>query len=286
MRFVASLISLTLLGSISFFSGAKDVETTSVSVRPFIENSTDGLGVLNELIKANRLKSEGQCVEASKLYGFILKYDPTLEDGVIGLVQCQISLGQIDRALSLLNHADINSREANILGLMAKSQGLESFERIAALENQVTELNDSRLFNLLGNSYLEQSDFEQAEISYIRAHQSRQSKGLLENNLGILALKQGDRQGALSYFKKAKFLSPEKTRFDNNYRLALLLNKKYVEALIDLDAERANFFLYKAGLMAESQGEIRLAETLLQKAIDLSPTYFEAAEKRLRSMKY
>lgn len=286
MRFVESLICLTLFGSISLFSEAKEVEETPLSIRPFIENSTDEFGVLNKLMKANRLKSEGRCVEASQLYGFILQYDPNLEDAVLGLAQCQISLGQNGRALTILTRADIKSRDANILILMAKSRSLKSLERIAMLENKIAELDDSRLFNLLGNSYLEQSGFEQAKISYIQAHQSGQSKGLMENNLGILSLKKGDCQSAMSYFKKAKLLRPENTRFDNNYRLALLLNKQYVEALSDLDPERAIFFLYKAGLMAESQGEIRLAETLLQKAIDLSPTYFDAAEKTLQGLSH
>lgn len=284
------MIRICLISALLFWIGtsnsvlAADKEDLSFPIRPVIENSTDELGVLLTLVKANELKSEGDCKQASQFYQLASKYDPYLESAIYGLSACQIELGRYDLAVSTLDSSGFDSREAKILKVIASHHAANPPENIAALADSADNLKDPRIYNLLGNNYAKLTDYEQAKAAYMNAEILGQSKGVLENNLGLLALKRKDIQSAISLLSKAKLLAPQQRRFENNYRLALLLDKQYVPALKDLpNAEAANF-LYKASIIAKHQGETVIAKTLMEYAINTSPTYFEKAEQSLKRL--
>lgn len=284
MRVVVGIIALCGF-ALTFSEGrADEAELVSADIRPFVSNSTDELGMLQNLLQANKLRADGNCSQASRLYGLIVRYDPDLEAAVTGLAECQLRLGQNAMALATLEKIQAGSQEIEILKVLAKAKTLTAEHRVVLLQDHVHQLEDARLWNLLGESLARLSEFEKAKMSYLKAEALGQPQGLLENNLGVLALSEGRISRASAYFAEAKEKAPSEMRYANNYRLSLLLNGQYVEALDGLKANSAYRFLYKAALVAENKGEHTLAKTLLQKAIKTSPTYFEAAERKLKRL--
>jgi Flp pilus assembly protein TadD len=284
MRGFAGIIVVSFFASLSFAVKANEIESVTAGIRPFVSNSTDELGVLQNLLKANNLRAKGNCLEAIRLYSMIVRYDPALEPAIIGLAQCHMTLGQNDKALTVLKNASINSKEAKALEALAKAKTLSGIERLTFLKDHTNSTQDARLLNLLGKSYVELSNFEEAKASYLKAEVLGQSEGVLENNLGVLELSKGNISKATSYFAVARQKAPSENRFANNHRLSLLMNGQYVEALEELNSSNANRFLYKAALIAEKKGEHRLAKILLEKAIETSPTYFQAADSKLNGL--
>ncbi len=253
-------------------------------IRPIVENSTDNLGILQTLIKARSLKQSGNCKEAIPLYSLVSKFDPNLEEAVLGLVNCQFAMKRADLALKVTANTNLKSKDMVTANYLAEAIRLPSERRLVYLEGVTLNYQSSRLFNLLGETYSTAGDSKAAKLSYSKAKALGQNPGVYENNLGVLLFKDGNYKTALTYFEKAKELAPYQTRFDNNRRLTLLLDGQYVSALKDMSIEQTHSLLLNAAHIAMRQNEIVLAETLLEHAIEIHPTYFAEAENALMSL--
>ena len=93
------------------------------------------------------------------------------------------------------------------------------------------------------------------------------------NNLGLLAIQDGDFNAAVKYLSKGAKSAPETEKFDNNRRLALLLNQQYTEALNDLPQQRLVKLLEDAAVISKKWNKPYLEVFLLKKLQELDPSF-------------
>ncbi len=264
---------------------ASEPTDSKLEIRPFEENSTDALGMLGSLIKADRFYAAGQYAEAARLYDLVSQFDPSLSQATIGHAKSQLALKNPNRAIEILSGSSMSSPEAEILLSEAMAMVLPKENVETYLEGRLDLYNDARLWNLLGQLRDKNGDIEKAREAYRAAENLGQRSGVLENNLGLSALRQGNYATAVTHLSRAVALSPTSQKIDNNRRLALLLSGNYISALEELTSEDSVAFILDAALIARHQNEVTLAAFLYQKAIDISPVYHERAQRGLKVMR-
>tara|TARA_R110002020_G_scaffold45088_6_gene129269 strand:+ start:621 stop:1475 length:855 start_codon:yes stop_codon:yes gene_type:complete len=283
LRLVVSSICL-ILGSITLCQ-ASEVTLPQPEIRFHESNSTDELGFLQTLIRANKFYEFQDYQQAAKLFSIVVKLDPSLEPAVLGLGESYISLSRPDAALEVLKNSSLDSVKVNRLKVLAQALLLEPSERELFLNLSLTKSKDQRLLNLLALTLQNKGDLTEARRAFGKAESLGQKPGVFLNNLGMLELNHGDLKAAISFFSQAIKSDPNNIRFDNNRRLALLLNGDYASALQNLETSRAASFLVDAGFIAMNDGENNLAKLMFEKANAISPVYNAHANKGLELLK-
>ncbi|WP_394342887.1 tetratricopeptide repeat protein [Paenirhodobacter populi] len=104
------------------------------------------------------------------------------------------------------------------------------------------------------------------------------------NNWGFSKLSRGDAQGAEKLFAEAITYDPTAFTSKNNLVLARAAQRKYDMPVIEMTQTERAQLLYTAGLSAIKQGDTATGQSLLQDAVDTSPTYFEEAARALAAL--
>lgn len=141
--------------------------------------------------------------------------------------------------------------------------------------------NAGEVYNNLGIVYKNMKMYDKAEENYKMA----KSKGMNEgNNLGILSLKRGNYNDAISYFKGAN------ATCQYNLGLAYTLVGEYDNAQKTLDCIESNkkdaSVYYLKAIAASRAGKLSDLTTYLTKAIQLDPSYKQTAMDDLEFLKY
>lgn len=151
-----------------------------------------------------------------------------------------------------------------------------------------TNLYDPRLWNALGRYHDREGDWVVATETYVKAMEAAGKMGHtnapIVNNMGMSQLMQGHTKEALKKFEQAHRLNADVKIYDNNRRLALVLIGRLDKAVKDLTDKRAAQIYNDAGYMSASRGETGTARYYYEKAIELSPVYFEKAELNLLAL--
>jgi tetratricopeptide (TPR) repeat protein len=109
-------------------------------------------------------------------------------------------------------------------------------------------------------------------------------RGLANYEMGLLEVRSGQPDSALSYFKEATALLPRYAEAWTNLALAYDHKRMYKEALLafktasELNPNNALIY-YDAGLTLGKIGRIREAAQFFQRALDLKPDFPEAKDK-------
>jgi Tfp pilus assembly protein PilF len=104
------------------------------------------------------------------------------------------------------------------------------------------------------------------------------------NNWGYSKLTRGDYQGAERLFTDALRHEPDLFTAKNNLVLARGAQRNYNLPVIPMtQAERAKL-LYTLGLAAIKQNDVTIGRSLLEDAVETSPTHFEEASRALEAL--
>jgi Flp pilus assembly protein TadD len=283
MRFIFILIA-ALMAPFPV-SQASEIGNPAPEIRAYESNSTDELGLLQTLIQAKKLYELQDYQKAVRLFSLIVKYDPTLESAVRGLAETYIALSRPEAALELLEASPVQSKALKRIEILAKALNMKTKAREPFLKTAVEITPDPRLFNLYAKALVENGNYSAARLAYRKAETLGQKPGVFLNNLGMLELKQGNTKRAASLLFRALNAAPEEPRFNNNYRLALLLEGDYIKALDKIESDRAADFLTDGAYIALSQNEIDLAKLLFEKANKISPVFHPRAQYGLALLK-
>jgi len=161
----------------------------------------------------------------------------------------------------------------------------QAYERAVALAPQ-----SWRARCHLGVVLMNQGHAEQAREQFLAAlalpqvqSRSGTGRGELLNNLAVAQVLSGDSEGAVASFRQALRHSPDPERSANNLGLLLVRLGRQAEAL---EAFRAGGndarALNNLGYALYLQGEVARAQALFEKALDLSPAYYETAGENLK----
>ena len=273
--FRKTIFTIAVAASLSSPSFAKSVDTQNI--RALETDSTDVFAVLEKLKFAETAFARREYTVAKKGFEDALMHDPNLRPARRGLRRTLIAMGDIETAAQWLDE-EVSADAIIIDILLGKVDNPKT--RLKA-ELQIN--SEPRLWTLLGTLYDQTKDYSNARQAYAMADLTGARPGLTQNNIGQSHWLEGDLDLALKSFAAAVEAAPDDTLFDNNRRRVLIGLGNTHDAVQGLNAERAGLFLAKAGDQAIIDGEVRLAEFLYRKSLDLSPRHRpEVAEKLAR----
>ncbi|WP_372777949.1 tetratricopeptide repeat protein [Litorivivens sp.] len=217
------------------------------------------------------------------------------------------------QALALQDRADI--RKA--LGLLALSMSRFSQAR-AYLEPLVRDNpEDLNLRENYAITLLKQQDIKQAEAQFLAIHTLSPDRPATLNYLGVISDLQGDYAAAGDYYQKALSLQPNNAIFNNNYGYSRLMLGDFIAAehwfrqALEQNPDQAERItnnlaiayarqgqyekaitllsatgdepsvLNNIGYVALLNGDYRSAIAYLERAIELSPSYYARAAANL-----
>ena len=277
---ILSVLAGPQIPTVAFASDKSNV--SNITVLPFEENSTDVFSIFQILLDARQSFAENDFEMAAMRYGVLVKYDPLMEEPIIGLAKSQLALNRPDLAEPLLLKTSITTPEIAVLLAISTAMNLSFDEAEVCLIKSLETHPDSRLWNLLGNVYSNMGQWQKAALAYQSAEDAGQRPGLLSNNLGLLALHNRDIDLAIQHLESAVSIAPDSIKFDSNRRLARLLNGDYISALSGLTEDRSADLLTDASIIASKRGDEPLAEHLRVKGIVLNPKYNPKVQTHLQ----
>ncbi|MCF6274527.1 MAG: tetratricopeptide repeat protein [Robiginitomaculum sp.] len=288
---------------------ANTTKTTEIDVRPVVKSTglveAVALDVGAELSRAKKLQNASDFAASLAIYkdtlSRMVRSHPSRADVEIGLADCALALvwrgkkyaQQARRTYNIISgnveYSDAIKRRAKsgllLLDLPSVPQKNGAQKLQAALD---INPNDPRLWNALGEIRDKNNDWMGALDVYVNALKAAKRNGTstaaVVNNMGMSLLMQGRNKEAVSKFKQAKKANPDMPVYDNNYRLAQILSGKTNKALKGVSETRAAQIYNDAGVIAQSHGNTRQASSLYKKALEISPLYFERAEKNLTGL--
>ena len=148
--------------------------------------------------------------------------------------------------------------------------------------------DDARIWNAYGRTLDQKRDWIAALDAYMQALSITYKKGgnraAVLNNMGMSLLMQGRRKEALDKFSQAIDLKPSAKIYKNNQRLALMLMGKTEQALDGVTDTRMAVLYNDAGFIAANSGDRAKAKSFYERAIEISPVYFEKAVANLAAL--
>ena len=224
---------------------------------------------------------------ASLHYDKALKADPTRNAVRLKLGQMFLQQGLLDQALTQFQ--DLQAREPNSaavhegIGQIYLLQG-KLTEAEKALTKAITLTPSSwQSHNLLGLLYDQEKRHTDAISSYHRALTYRPREPNVLNNLGLAYALSGNYDSAIDAYEQAVAAGSNSSKLYNNLGIAYVQRRRYVDALNTFkkatDEPRAYNNL---GVALLGSGSAKKAVVCFEKAIELSPQYYEKASENLR----
>lgn len=277
MRAVLIFVAL----AVSARSYASDIPP--IEIRAINQSNVDVFETLQSLNAAKADYSEGKFAAAAQKFSQAYHYDAQLDGAAIGFADSLLAQGDLRRAHDIYKTLQSPRAQSGRL-LISVLAGLNPSPEAALRDQLETQSGDPRLWNALGKVLDDQGNGNAARQAYAMAAMCGQAPGLEDNNIGQSFLQEGRYAAAAEKFSQAKRASPKAERFENNYRLALILHKDYRAALADLPEDRAANLLSDAGVIADGREEPELAKLLFTKALSLN-SVFDARAARYLSTK-
>jgi Flp pilus assembly protein TadD len=231
-----------------------------------------------------------RAVRAKQLYGSLLAHAPDDPEGLMGLGEAEVLLGDYQSGLDHSRDAAERAGErAELKARAFHNSGIallltdRAQEAKAMLEAAVeADPRSWRAWNALGRAHDAAREWQPAHAAYQRALALAPREGAVLNNYGLSKLSAGDLDGAAALFVRALEASPDLAAAETNLRLTLALQGQYDEALAGVDAEHMPEALNNAGYAALLRGDYPKARVLFLQAIDASPTFYEPSWSNLR----
>jgi len=300
-RLACSLFALSLgLSQPVLATPSHAVEIMPQDVRPITSTTTQKIDIAATLERAQAAYKAENYFQSAKDYQAVYVHDPAHFAARIGLGNAALALGQGELAFDIFEdlHAhsqtSSNTQAADIFsGYILAEIMTNRSEDIEVRINDALEVTrtDPRLWNALGRELDRQARWEAAQNAYIKALETGRAHSAIINNLGMSLLLQGRRAEALTKFQHAVNLNPHKHLYDNNRRLTHLLLDEYSQALkpvsgdINLSDSQAADLFNDAGYIAMQSKNFDRAQSLLERAVSLSPHYHETAYKNLETLR-
>ena len=309
MRELILLSTCLILTACATTKPAVEKATMDIEVRP-VTQSTEIVEAPKfdagaALTSANKLQKSSNHVASYDAYTVLLLRMGSEHEGrtqaMLGLADSALSLswrGEKYQSRARKFYTEISADTDNTTEQIRRAKSglllldLTDFTPNAAKKRLQVSLmdspNDPRLWNALGKVHDGNKEWLDALDAYVKALMVAKKNGTstapVVNNMGMSLLMQGRKKEALSKFKQARKANPDMPVYDNNLRLAQTLSGKTDKAVKGLSETRAAQIYNDAGVIAQAQGKPNKAALLYKKALEISPIYFELAEKNLAGL--
>lgn len=235
------------------------------------EHDEDVVGEAAEisLIKAQRHQQSGNLPAALLEYESILTGQPNDWVARAGRASIQLKMGDIDSAKSSFQLL-LDSDEC--AGGSTEDTALDT-----VLDSQA-KLRCSFVWNSLGIIADIRSEFQKVDEYYQAALGLADNQALYYNNYGYSLLMQQRYVEALGVLERGLELAPTSGRIRNNLAIALAWKERYDEAITLYQGDDHIYQGYNnIGYIAMLNGDYKQAIRFFNRALELSPTYYQKA---------
>ena len=224
--------------------------------------------------------------EAETIFAIVANNQPS-EKNWLRLAGIQRALGKIAPSCASLRHA-LTFNDANIdaheqlgiqlIDLKEHTEARSHLERVLDLDP-----DRWRVHNALGVIADMEQDHDAAIGHYVAALELKPQSASILNNLGYSHYLTGNHRRARHHFLAAVSLDKTYRPAIINLGLANAREGNYHRALeLLLGSMPAAAAHNDTGFIAYKNGDIREAEAMLRRALELSPTYYETAARNLK----
>ena len=236
--------------------------------------------------RAHFAQEAGAHGEAMHNYSRILGKDPEDVEALLGLGETLLAIDQPERAeehfarVLALQPKNIDAREGRAIAWLMQGNYADSRK---SFNNLIEDGVDRwRVRNCLGIIADLFGDYQVAVTNYRRAIQLAPNRVMLQNNLGYSLIMNRSFSEAESVLDKALKSSPANKRMLNNLAMAIAWQGRYEEAIKRLrlvmgEAEATN----NVGYVAYLSGDNEQAEQLFRRAMRLKPNFYQRAAENL-----
>lgn len=228
------------------------------------------------------------CESALDIARGILRSDRSSFEARLIQAECTYRGGDFASATVQFNTLLAESRDARILrglGLIAARESRFAEARAYLNEALTLRQDDWRVWNTVGFLDDVQQNWESAQNAYEQAARLAPERAAPLNNLGLSYLQRGDYEAANAAFTEAGNRQPGFAPADTNLRITLIMQGQVERALWGIDDHQRPEVLNNAGVIARSQGDLDLAASLFQRALDESPVFYEQAYENLQQLR-
>ena len=277
-------VRATLLIGLACMTGPLAGAQSPVEVRPYTTPAMDSA-------KLERLIETGH--SALKDADFKTAYDALRraqierrDDGGIALALGDALLGLGKPGAAAAQYRAAPNTAESFAGITLCHAALGTSDDIELDLNAALEINlkDTRLWTALGQYYDRAGRSLEARATYVHALKYGADHGVIVNNLGMSLLREGRYALALEKFNQANAIAPDNNLFDANRRLTLAVQGDYAGAVSDLQEDRAAQIYNDAGFIAAGAGRVDIARALYNRALKISPVWFEPAHENLKNL--
>ena len=223
---------------------------------------------------------QANCETATAIAALRIHEAETAREAQLIMAACEFAGGDVASARSRYEFLLADGNDARALRGMGTVllAGGDAETAMPYLERAVVAAPaDWRAWNALGISWMELDQRTEAINAFRRATEIAPTSATPWNNLGLAYLQDGQSDAAVSAFTQALRREPGLPAAEANLRLAFLVRGETSRALRDVSEDERPILLNNAGVIARSQGDLRRAESLFQRALEASPVFYEQA---------
>jgi Tfp pilus assembly protein PilF len=238
---------------------------------------------------AQRALADNRYNDSRKLLDRVLIGEPDNIEAQLLAAELYLAAGASEQAAmafeNLVELPEIAARAnqghgISLMLLGKRERGFESLRQ--AVEGDSTLW---RAWNALGYYHDVERDWSEAAESYGKALEGRPKSALIYNNRGFSMLMQRRLEEAVDDFNRALKIDPDFEIARENLRLALAWEGKYIHAISGAAESDMARILNNVGYIAMMRGDYTNAEAYLLRAMEVDPTYNEAAARNLAYLK-
>ena len=167
------------------------------------------------LADAYRALAEGRLEPAQQLYGQLLNSDPGNVEGLLGMASIATQRGDRDSATRhYVRILELDPRntlaQAGLIGVVGRADPVSAETRVKQLIAR--DPSSAYLHFTLGNTYVDQNRWPDAQQSYFQAHHLQPDNPDYAYNLAVALEHIGQARPALDYYRRAVQLAASKGR--------------------------------------------------------------------------
>ena len=273
------------LAMFAVMAGCQQVQQQDVSSKPPLPELRPNLRV--EVSRAQHALADGRLGAARDGFAAALRTSPNDVAAGLGLAETYMALSDFTTASRVF---EATARHAVGRDRARISQGLGlialNAEDLATARRQLRAAVDSddalwRAWVGLGRIHARAGEANSARVAFAQAEAAAPSLGQVMNDIGMSYMMERQPRQAVPYFERALVADGRLEMARGNLRIARAMAGEYDLAIAGAPVDELADALNNVGYIAVVNGDFEVADQYLRRALEVSPSYHQAAAANL-----